>query len=694
MIPIVNDLISSPMKHSFGDLFNPPGLTNFVGAVQVSKDITGISSLNFPPFGTADTTTAVLFLNGRYFPSLNCPVTYYWRPDKIIREAEYQGLSLKSETVMLTGRNGVIIRLTVENRSGNARDIKLKFGLAGSITFALDKWANFMPPHESDNDVNIENSRSAVLFSALHSQAVQIQGISRQADSVTPVGIEKSIRLEAGETQAVYYVTVIGSEDKKVCGIYDEVVARPEYEILKTEQDWNAELQAVFTPGNTRYSGYLPMLVTDDQDILRLYYTGILSVIYFKRDNPFSKYGRAYDTLVPKYWQTVTFIWDYHLSQMVHALLDPDVMQKYLERWMLMDTHQHFGTEYLTDNPVGPWYSVNDFAMLSMSRYFLNWNERQEWLQKSIINPKPPASSMKVIDYFRKYADSWNFFKSSHGLADYGGINNLLECVSTYVHEVASLNAGNVHNLRFMADILEMTCDKRSAAHYYREAEKLLPELQKLYKPGGGYWHARFPDGKMVAVRHIYDFITILNTIASDLSDIQKSEMFQFFDTELKTETWLRAISPLDNNAMFSVRPDHQWTGAYPAWPAQAATALYKIGRGKEAFRWLKHVAKSANQGPFGQAHFVESAVATEDGGAIKCPSEPPFMCDWAVSGGGAFVNVIIESIFGVNAGMQMINATPDFQELDSNAELLNLRYQGKRYAVNQSGLKEMGNGE
>ena len=694
MIPRVNDLISSPMKHCFGDLFNPPGLTNFVGTVQAGRDITGISSLNFPPFGNADTTTAGLFLNGCYFPSLNCPVTYYWRPDKIIREAEYQGLFLKSETVMLTGQNGVIIRLTVENRSGIARAIKLKFGMASSITCALDKWANFMPPSEPDNEAIVDNSRSVVVFNARHSQAVQIQGISRQADSITPVGIEKSIRLEAGENQVVDYVTVVGSGDKEVCGIYDEVVAHPEYEILKTEQNWNAEFQAIFTPGNDRYSGYLPTLVTDDQDILRLYYTGILSVIYFKRDNPYSQYGRAYDTVMPKYWQTVTFIWDYHLSQMVHALLDPDVMQKYLERWMLMDTHHHFGTEYLTNGPVGPWYSVNDFAMLSMSRYFLNWNGRQDWLQKTIANSKQPALSMKVIDYFRKYADSWNFFKSKSGLADYGGINNLLECVGTYVHEVASLNAGNVHNLRFMADILEMTGDKANAVFYCREAEKLLPNLQKLYKAGGGYWHARFPDGKMVEVRHIYDFITILNNIADDLSDIQKSEMFQFFDKELKTENWIRAISPFDDNAMFSVRPDHQWNGAYPAWPAQAATVLYKIGRGKEAFRWLKGVAKSANQGPFGQAHFVESAVDTEDGGAIKCPPEPPFMCDWAVSGGGAFVNVIIESIFGVKAAFNTINAQPDFQEFDSNAELLNLCYHGKRYAVSKSGLKEMSGGK
>ena len=691
MIPTVEDLRSSPMIHRLTDPFNPPGLTNFLGTVQVNRDITGLCCQNFPPFGTGLTATAGLFLDGLYFPSLNRPVTYYWRPDKIIRETEYDGLALKSETVMLTGEKGVIVKLTIENRTGGKKSINLKFGVDSAVTFSLNKWTTFNPPAESDNLSTTDQGRSAVIFKARHSRAVHIQGINLKADRVTRVGIEKNIVLEAGKDRTLYFVSIVDDDEEKALKVFDKVVNHAEEEIARTENDWNNELTAVFTPGNDRYSGYLPVLNTVDSDMLRLYWIAILSVIYFKRDNPYSKVGRAYDTLVPRYWQTVTFIWDYHLSQLVHALLDPFVMQKNLERWMLMDTHKHFGTEYLMDRPVGPWYSVNDFAMLSMSRYFMNWNGEKKWLDKVIRNPKSPNISMKVIEYFRKYADSWKFFKSKNGLADYGGINNLLECVSTYIHEVASLNAGNVHNLRFYASLLELQGDVKTAQYYRDEADRLLPDLQKLYKDGGGYWHARFPDGRMVEVRHVYDFITILNNIAGDLTAKQKAEMFDFFDNELKTAAWLRAISPYDDNAMFSIRPDHQWNGAYPAWPAQAATALYKIGRGKEAFQWLKGVAKSANQGPFGQAHFVETAADPEDGGALKCPPETPFMCDWAVSGGGAFLNVFIESIFGVNAGLTSVDAKPDFQEFDSSAELVNLRHQGKRYVVNKNGIKEIG---
>ncbi|MFA4839035.1 MAG: hypothetical protein WC703_06135 [Candidatus Neomarinimicrobiota bacterium] len=695
MIPKVTDLISSSMTHRFGDVFNPPGLTNFVGTVQADIDLTGIRSLNFPPFGTGQLLTAGLFLDGWYFPATGTPVTFYWRPDKIVREAEYRGLFLHSETVLLTGKNGVIIRLKVENRSGADRIVETKFGVAGAITKTLTKWNSFIPPSEEENIIEPDPVRSAVIFKARNSQAVQIQGVFPFVEAVDPSWIAGRMRLAAGETKVIYYMSLVGDDPDAVIRQFDEIRSNPDAEIRKTEEDWNAELQAVFTPGNSRYSGYLPTLFTDDKEILKLYLTGILSVIYFKRDNPYSVYGRAYDTLMPRYWQTTTFIWDYHLSQLVHSLLDPDVMQKYLEHWMMMDMHHHFGSDYLTGGPVGPWYSVNDYAMLSMSSYLLRWNGRMNWLGKTIngseINGTGPK---KVLDHLQKHADSWNFFKSKHGLADYGGINNLLECVSTYIHEVASLNAGNVFNLRFMADLLDLTGKPEQAQKYRREATALLPEVQKLYKNGSGFWHARFPDGKLVEVRHCYDFFTTINTIGDDLTATQKAEMFRFFNEELKTETWIRAMSPLDDNTMFSARPDHQWNGGYPAWPPQAAGALYKIGRGDVAFEWLKGVARSANQGPFGQAQFVETVAPTEDGGARKCPGDAPYLCDWTVSGGGAWINVIIESIFGVRAGLNQITAQPDFGAFDPKAELHNLRYQGKRYNVNKSGLREVGKDE
>jgi hypothetical protein len=151
----------------------------------------------------------------------------------------------------------------------------------------------------------------------------------------------------------------------------------------------------------------------------------------------------------------------------------------------------------------------------------------------------------------------------------------------------------------------------------------------------------------------------------------------------------MHALSRGDDDAMFSTRPDHQWNGAYPAWPPQALLALYKVGEADLALTWMKGLAKSANQGPFGQAHFVETIIEPDAGGARKAPIDFPYITDWAVSSGGSWVSAIIEGLFGVNATLAGgISARPQFSTFDPKAELRNLRYQGELYNVSRDGIR------
>lgn len=153
----------------------------------------------------------------------------------------------------------------------------------------------------------------------------------------------------------------------------------------------------------------------------------------------------------------------------------------------------------------------------------------------------------------------------------------------------------------------------------------------------------------------------------------------------------MHALSPKDEDVLFSVRPDHQWTRAYPAWPLETARGLYRIGQVDLAFSWLKSLARSANQGPFGQAHFAENVIATDEGGARKSPSEMPYINEWLSSSCGSWVTVILEGIFGLHpTPTKGITARPQFGKFDPKAELLGLRYQGKRFGVNSNGIFPM----
>jgi hypothetical protein len=221
------------------------------------------------------------------------------------------------------------------------------------------------------------------------------------------------------------------------------------------------------------------------------------------------------------------------------------------------------------------------------------------------------------------------------------------------------------------------------------EARALLDEVQKLYVDGRGYWHARQPDGRMVEVRHCYDFNTVALAIAGDLPERQRAEMVDFFARELQTPSWMRALSAEDADAAFSVRPDHQWNGAYAAWPADAAHALIRLGRPDAAAAWLPGLADSTSQGPFSQGHFADGVIDVAHRGAPKAPPHEPYILDWACSSSGAFADLVIQGFFGVDVPLDgsAPSAAPRLADVDPGARLRNLVVAGRAYDVTADGL-------
>lgn len=670
MIPTVEDCRSAPMAWRFGEGFNPPGITNFLGCVQADLDLTAIRSLTFPPYGAGDTVTASLFLDGRYFPSTGETITFTWRPDRIVREAEWRGLRLRSTTVLARDAMAALVVLEIENRAA-PRTVDLRLALRGGVTRSEDGWRSSATPVEVDHDVTV--APGAVTFRARGSEAACAQAASPEPLSTDPDAMRWSLRLEAGERTKIRFASAIAPRPDAARALASRLLRNVAAAVDEARALWDDELRAVFTPGNARYGGSMPVLETANDALARLYRTGVLGVALFRREGPL---GRSYDTLMPRYWQTVTFLWDYSLSSVVHALLDPGVMREHLERWIATDVHTCFGTDRLMGGPVGGWYAVNDYAMTRMIHDYLRWSGDRAWL--------PSAA-----EHLRTYATSWRRFRTEGGLADYGGIGNLLECVSTYVHEVAALNASTVWNLRTAASVLEAAGRAGDTAPLRAEAEEVLAALRALYAKGEGWWHARHPGGRLVEVRHCYDLITVLDTIPGDLPAEQRDEMIAFFERELRTPSWLHALSAGDPDATYSVRPDHQWTGAYTAWPALALGVLWREGRGEMAAAWAEGLARSANQGPFGQAHFVETAAPPIEGGARKAPPDFPWICDWACSSNGAWASVVIESLFGVRAALDGITAEPRLGAIDRDARLRGLAYQGRLYDVDRDGIRE-----
>ena len=152
----------------------------------------------------------------------------------------------------------------------------------------------------------------------------------------------------------------------------------------------------------------------------------------------------------------------------------------------------------------------------------------------------------------------------------------------------------------------------------------------------------------------------------------------------------MRALSTRDLDVTFSIRPDHQWTGAYCSWPALALSGLYAAGAVEIAFEWMKGLAKTSMQGPYAQAHFTEVFYTPEsNGAATKCPSDQPYINDWACVSGCNYLEPIVDRVFGVDASLfGTITAKPQFGKLDPSARLTNINYQGKRYVADKNGVR------
>ena len=681
-IPTIDELASSPMTVRLGEFFNPPGLTNFRGTVQAAEDITAFRCLAFPPYTCGIDLDAALFLDNVYVAAAGHPITYRWYPDRIERTTQHRDLRLHSVLALPMDHNAALLRIEITNGSRTHRELPVRLALQSQVARFDGAWG-FVPEVESDNEATAMDGM--VTRAARHSAAHLAAGASPAPDRIDPRAMSWDVSLAAGETWvATVVVALTGSADASRQTVR-ELTAAPNAALAAVHEGWQHEIAALFTPNNDRYSGWLPSLETDDVGLRRLYGIAAVGLAYFRRDHPVEQVRRAYATLMPRYWGTTTFIWDYALSGFAHALLDPLTLQGSLQYWMAMDVHKHVGTDFRTGEGVGQWYSVNDYAMLSLSREYLRWSGDVDWLRGGC--PQLVDSDARtVLDKLDEYATGWRRFRTAGGLADYGGLANLLECVSTYVHEVAGMNAANVFGLRFVAGLH----DGERRDELLAEADALVSEVHKLYARGTGYWQARSPDGTLEAVRHCYDLITVLTTMPDDLDEEQRAEMVGFWQRELRTDVWMRALSPADPDCVFSIRPDHQWSGAYTAWPALAVLGLCNIGRHDLAVPWLHGLARSANQGPFSQAHFAEAVVTAVDGGARKAPPELPFLIDWACSSSGAWLQAIIEGVFGVHATIDGgITATPHLDGFDRNARLVNLRHQGRLYTVDARGLHE-----
>ena len=698
-IPDTLALASTDMEYSYTDLFNMPVFANEWGYGQVSKSVSGVTGITFPPFACCGVpevtwspgllTSCEIAVDGQLLSIAPPPgnhIKYRWLPQRVDREQTVNGLHIRTRTFMPVKQRAVAESIEITNVTSERKRLALGFDMRAAVIKKTTFWMAGCPG-EGGNRQNWDASKSRLTFIAQHSQAASAQGIYPAAQRLFGGHIlQYDLELQPGEARRFQYVNAIADTPDEANSLFDRIQGTFAAEEQANEEFYAGMLKALFTPGNSYFSGYLPTLHTDDEALWNLYFAGIKNLISARRHSPDSKYGPAYLTLGGHTLPTLSFPWDTSLTGLSLALLDPVQLRHIVEVWFAQDMHQHLATDYVSGTAVGPWYAINDTAIVRCARDYLRVSGDFAWLNK-------PIEGKSVLEHLVDHSLYWEKLQhTDHGLADYGNIENLLEVVSTYLHEVAGMNAGNVSSMRFVAELLDRQGQRARANELRTKSKQLAERINRLlYVEGKGWWRAGQLDGTFNEVRHCYDFLAVTDAMGEDLSQNQKSEMAHFFWTQLRSGKWMRALSSGDSDATWNIRPDHSCIGAYASWPPMSAKALYRLGvPPAQTASWLREVARAANQGPIGQAHFVEDVWPPLKGGAFKCPNDPPYLNEWCCIAGGAFTDMVIDTIFGVNVSLDSLTVHSNLAEFDDAAELRGLRHLDKQYVINMKGSQTM----
>ena len=711
---------SIEMTHTADEVFSPPMAANVRAEAKACKDPASYRFFQAHPLATAEGNHAQLYLRLAATDSicplgeLGAPITYVWRPDRVERHMRYEQLDFTSVMRIAARSDALLIDLRLRNTSpSQAVSPDLFLRLLSGVEKLQDTsvWNTVASPVAA---TRYDESRHAFVFRGAGAVAVQgvdlpprdprssialaewvsdadMRGIvsNRVKSPSVYAGFGLNARIPPGDTWRLRFVHVIGEDEQRALAEFDTLMRAFDEETARADGEWEQEIAAAFTPGNGRFSGCLPTLRNVPEPIERAYLAGASNLLFMKRRPPGGILPTAYKSISPRSGPTC-WLWDVEQAAPALALLDPRFLKDVSGAWMRADIHRGWAINYLTGAMLGTTYSVNDYALFMTAFEYLRFTRDWAWLDSQ----EGPAA---VAEHLRRCATNWRDRPRDGFLADYGASRNLLECVPTYEHAVASLNAANSWMARQLVDILDGRLAPAEREALGRDAACIASDVLGRLSREDGTFSCRYPDGRLQPVAHCYDFAVVSAALDDCLPPMTRKRMVEFFLARLMTPSWMHALAEDDPAAALNFRTDHSAAGAYTSWPAQCIRALGRAGRHEEIVHWLGvgnpsgGIAGVARQGPFGQGTFHGGPGSLQEGGAArKAPDDAPHYEEWIDAAGGAFVWAILEAVFGLGVPLRgPVSLGRAAWDLVPSARIENLVVAGRTYRVAAGRLEE-----
>jgi hypothetical protein len=193
---------------------------NELGYGQVSKSVTGVTGITFPPLaccGVPDVpwspgllSSCELIVDGQLLSiAAENLVSYRWLPHRVERRQMFRGLRIRTRTFMPAGSRAVAEAIEITNLAAAPRELALGFDMQAAVTRKSTAWMSGTPG-EGGNEAIWQPGDGAVVFRARNSRAASAQGVWPAAKVIRGGHIlEYRIRLLAGETRRFQYVNAM-----------------------------------------------------------------------------------------------------------------------------------------------------------------------------------------------------------------------------------------------------------------------------------------------------------------------------------------------------------------------------------------------------------------------------------------------------------------------------------------------------
>ena len=641
------------------DVANPPAVHNFNQMLVVDRDLT---SFFCNPGGLYPWRHGYpivkLLVDGTEYPATE---TRFFAYRALRRNPNCAGLVVETDTRMVNEQRGVLCQITAANTSSVSRTVRLSLRVPGEL--------------QSDGGGVLNATQRKGVVSAVRPSR-KPDGVTKEKEVVVwswtmevPANGYVALGFVAGDDKAAK----AAETDRRVA----DWAAHFETAMAGCKSVWEKRWSDAFTPGNEHFSGNLPVLKTGDAALARNYYMGALTLLLLERTQ-FPVSPRSFITSGER-GDGIQYYWDASMQATAWALLEPAGMKATLRRWLVQNPRSGAHMSITATNGYDAachdkitGYAFNACTIFKTADEYLRVTGDRAFLDERLEDGKT------ALDHLDTFATDWETLpKGPHGLVNYGGNGNLLECAPAYVNCVPSLNAQSVWMMRRAAQWHALQGAAARARELQAKAAACLPAALALYKPGAGVWNAYHTDGTLVELRHCVDFIYAGNALQNDLPPAQKSEMIAFVKRELFMRDWMRAMSLQDAAAAHSDRPDHSPKGAYDGWIPLTVGALWRLGDPRGAYDFYRRTAVVTKEGPFAQArefygpdkqaYDAPVRVAARGGCMKECIS------------GAAFADVVINTFFGFSPAPDGATILADPETPRSfEGTLTGLRYRGQ----------------